>query len=69
MLERVNVVWFRNGLRLHDNGPLHKASVDPNVRTIFTLVKRNEKISVVVMLEVKLSVNIKMSKCKYFLMN
>eukprot|EP00088_Acartia_fossae_P070001 TRINITY_DN925_c0_g1_i7.p1 TRINITY_DN925_c0_g1~~TRINITY_DN925_c0_g1_i7.p1 ORF type:complete len:539 (+),score=169.43 TRINITY_DN925_c0_g1_i7:322-1938(+) len=25
MMERVSVVWFRNGLRLHDNAPLHKA--------------------------------------------
>jgi len=34
MQERVNIVWFRNGIRLHDNGPLHKASEDPEVKVL-----------------------------------
>ena len=24
-MEKVNILWFRNGLRLHDNFSLHKA--------------------------------------------
>ena len=28
---RVNIVWFRNGLRLHDSGPLHKATEEQEV--------------------------------------
>jgi len=31
---RVNIVWFRNGLRLHDSGPLHKATEEQEVKVL-----------------------------------
>jgi len=32
--DRVNIVWFRNGLRLHDNAPLHKAKDDETAKVL-----------------------------------
>lgn len=30
-MEKVNVLWYRNGLRLHDNGSLHNATKNTEV--------------------------------------
>ena len=32
--EKVNILWFRNGLRLHDNGALMKAAEDKSCKLL-----------------------------------
>ena len=32
--EKVNILWFRNGLRLHDNQSLHKATADKDCKLL-----------------------------------
>ena len=33
----INILWFRNGLRLHDNGSLHNATEDKTVISFFRI--------------------------------
>jgi len=32
--EKVSILWFRNGLRFHDNGSLRAAAADPETKLL-----------------------------------
>jgi len=38
MMECVNILWFRNGLRFHDNGSLHNATKDTQAKLLVLFI-------------------------------